>query len=218
MPAQAAAAQVYLANLLAGSSDVHTVGIFMTDTYGAGARFIESVRRWQYDDTQASLDKPNRLRLHFSNVSFVGPNALSERLVAAGAVDSPAGARPFTEDVVVSQVVPNYQRDASDVVTAYNRLIAMGGHTPGFTSLEGYVAARVFIAGLLAHRGPFTPASLVRTFEALPDLSLGLGASSGFSPDNHQYSSSVWGTTIQPNGEFKNLYFWSAGSPIQFFE
>jgi hypothetical protein len=76
----------------------------------------------------------------------------------------------------------------------------------------------VFIAGLLAHKGPFTPETLVKTFEKLPDLSLGLGATSGFSPANHQYSSSVWGTSIQPDGSFKNLYFWSAGSSINFFE
>jgi hypothetical protein len=28
----------------------------------------------------------------------------------------------------------------------------------------------------------------------------------------------VWGTSIQPDGMFKNLYFWSDGSSIQFFE
>jgi hypothetical protein len=58
----------------------------------------------------------------------------------------------------------------------------------------------------------------VKTFEKLPDLALGIGASSGFSTANHQYSTSVWGTSIQPDGMFKNLYFWSDGSSIQFFE
>jgi len=125
---------------------------------------------------------------------------------------------PLTEGVVVSQVVPNYQSDQSDVIIAYNRAIAARGETPGFTSLEGYVSARVFIAGLLAHRGPFTPETLVQTLERLPDLSFGLGATSGFAPNNHQYSSSVWGTAIEPDGSFRNLYFWSTASSIQFFE
>ncbi len=131
---------------------------------------------------------------------------------------TPTGPMPYTDSVVVSQVVPNYQSDSSDVVTSYNRLIASTGNVPGFVSLEGYIAARVFIAGLKSHQGPFTPDSLIATFESLPDLSLGIGASSGFSPTNHQYSSSVWGTGIQPDGSFKNLYFWSDGRPIQFFE
>jgi len=218
VPAQVARAQQYLQDLLEADTASHTVGILMTDTYGAGAQFIEALRRWQFDNQQTTLGKATRLRLHFSNVSFVGPNALADRLAAVGSIATPTGPMPFTDAVIVSQVVPNYQSDSSEVVIAYNRLIAAAGAQPSFTSLEGYIAARVFIAGLEAHDGPFTPASLVKTFEALPDLSFGLGAAAGFSTGKHQYSSSVWGTSIQPDGSFKNLYFWSAGSPIQFFE
>lgn len=218
VPAQAAAAEAYIAQILGSTSGTITIGVMMTDTYGAGGDFIIALRTWQFanDSQQTSLMKATRLKFVFSNVSFVGPNSLSDKLVAAGAV--PNGSIAFTQDVIVSQVVPNYQSDSSDVVTAYNGLIAAKHATPGFTSLEGYVAARVFIAGLLAHQGPFTPESLVSTFESLPDLSLGIGATSGFSATNHQYSNSVWGTSIQADGTFKNLYFWSAGTPIQFFE
>ena len=138
--------------------------------------------------------------------------------MSSGTISTPNGPMPYTQDVYVSQVVPNYQSDSSDVVTQYNALITARHATPGFTSLEGYISARVFIAGLLAHTGPFTPDTLVDSFEALPDLSLGIGATSGFSPMNHQYSQSVWGTSIQADGSFKNLYFWSNGTPIQFFE
>jgi ABC-type branched-subunit amino acid transport system substrate-binding protein len=218
VPAQAALAETYIANLLSSTTGVQPVGVMMTDTYGAGGTFIQLLRQWQYDGQQSALDKPNRLKLYFSNVSFVGPNALSDRLVGMGTVTTPSGPMPFTQDVYVSQVVPNYQSDSSDVVTAYNKLIASSGQQPGFTSLEGYIDARIFIAGLLAHEGPFTPDSLISAFETLPNLSLGIGASAGFSGTNHQYSSSVWGTSIQPTGTFKNLYFWTAGSAIQFFE
>jgi ABC-type branched-subunit amino acid transport system substrate-binding protein len=219
VPAQAAAAEAYLAQLLGDTSGPQTVGIMMTDTYGAGADFIQALRSWQFDGQQTTLNKSTRLKLYFSNVSFVGPNALSDRLVAAGSVATPNGPLALTDSVVVSQVVPNYQSDASEVVTSYNARIATSpGAVPSFTSLEGYVAARVFIAGLEAHQGPFTPDALIKTFEHLPDLSLGIGATSGFSAANHQYSNSVWGTSIQPNGTFKNLYFWSSGIPIQFFE
>ncbi|HUS28465.1 MAG TPA: ABC transporter substrate-binding protein [Kofleriaceae bacterium] len=220
VPAQATAMQSYLAQLLANQSGTQTVGIFMTDTYGAAAELIKSLRTWQYanDSQQQSLQKATRLKLYFSNVSFVGPNALAERLVAAGTVSTPSGPMPLTDNVIISQVVPNYQSDSSDLIAAYNRAIAARGMKPDFTSLEGYISARVFIAGLLEHEGPFTPDGLIKTFEKLPDLALGIGASSGFSPNHHQYSSSVWGTAIQPDGTFKNLYFWSDGSSIMFFE
>jgi ABC-type branched-subunit amino acid transport system substrate-binding protein len=224
VPAQVAEAVKYLASpavLGTGGTEVHHVGIMMTDTYGAASAFIKGLRDWQFanDAEQATLQKATRLKLYFSNVSFVGPDALSDNLVALGSVAMPGGGTlPYTDSVVVSQVVPNYQNDSSGLVTEYNRLITAGGHKPGFTSLEGYISARVFIAGLEAHKGPFVPSTLVRTFEQLPDLSLGIGASSGFSAMNHQYSNSVWGTIIQPNGSFKNLYFWTDGQPIQFFE
>jgi ABC-type branched-subunit amino acid transport system substrate-binding protein len=221
VPAQATAATSYLANLLGNQSGMIIVGVMMTDTYGAGAQFIEALRTWQMasDSQQTSLNKATRLKLNFSNVSFVGPNTLSDRLVMAGNVAMPSGGTmPMTQDVIVSQVVPNYQSDTSDVVVAYNRLIAANQATPGFTSLEGYVAARVFIAGLDNHQGPFTPESLIQSFENLPDLSLGIGAASGFSASSHQYSGSVWGTAINSDGSFKNLYFWTDGSQIQIFE
>jgi hypothetical protein len=119
---------------------------------------------------------------------------------------------------MVSQVVPNYENDSSEVVSDYRKLVQAAGASPSFTSLEGYVAARVFIAGLLSRQGPITPESLIAAFENLPNLSLGLGASSGFSTASHDYSKSVWGTLIKPDGSFENRYFWSEGINIQLFE
>ena len=59
---------------------------------------------------------------------------------------------------------------------------------------------------------------VIATFEHLPKLNLGLGASSGFTPDNHNYSKSVFGTAITADGGFVDRYFWSDGSSIQLFE
>src|SRR5690348_9410129 len=53
VPAQANAMQAYLAQLLASQSGTQTVGIFMTDTYGAAAELIKALREWQYaNDSQ----------------------------------------------------------------------------------------------------------------------------------------------------------------------
>jgi hypothetical protein len=120
--------------------------------------------------------------------------------------------------VFVSQVVPNYRIDASDGVQDYRRALADTGQTPSFTSLEGYLAGRVFVAGLAAHDGPFSPDALVSTYEHLPPLNLGLGASAGFTPDDHNYSKTVFGTALRPDGTFSNTYVWSEGQAIQLFE
>ena len=71
---------------------------------------------------------------------------------------------------------------------------------------------------MLAHQGAFTPEALVTTFENLPKLSLGVGAGSGFTKDDHNYSKSVWGTTLDATAAFKNRYFWSEGTSLQLFE
>lgn len=219
VPAQVALATAHVTQILTDNpTGIQHVGILMTDTYGAGGEFIRGVRNWQHDGLQPTLDKANRLKFYFSNVSFVGPNALAEKLAGFVPASPPNGGAPYTDSVVVSQVVPNYQNDLSDVVVSYNQLISARGVAPGFTSLEGYIAGRVFIAGLEAHEGPFTPDGLIESFENLPDLGLGIGATAGFSAEKHQYSNSVWGTIINPDGSFRNLYFWREGVPIQFFE
>jgi branched-chain amino acid transport system substrate-binding protein len=218
VPAQTAATEAYFTQLLNAdtSGSPIVIGIMMTDTYSAGAEYIRGLRTWQYDGAATPANKANRLKLHFSNVSFVGPNALADRLKNSKIPGTSDGY--FTDNVVISQVVPNYLDDSSDVVRDYNRQIMLDGSTRSFTSLEGYISARLFIAGLEAHPGPFTAGAIVDSFEKLPDLGLGIGPTVGFSAANHQYSSSVWGTILQSDGSFKNLYFWSKDRPIQFFE
>jgi hypothetical protein len=217
---QVASVAAHLGELLSEDSLDHTIGVLMTDTYGPATAFITELRKWQYanDEQQMLLQKATRLKIFFVNVSFVGPNALATRLKEAGTVATPGGPVPYTADVLVSQVVPNYESDESEVVQDYHQLIEAKGKIPSFTSLEGYVSARIFIAGLLAHEGVFTADALVSTFEHLPQLSLGIGAASGFSPSDHGYSKSVWGTSLNADAAFHNRYFWTEGTPLQLFE
>jgi ABC-type branched-subunit amino acid transport system substrate-binding protein len=135
VPAQIAAATAYLAGLLAADSAKHTVGVLMTDTYGPATTFITGLRQWQYADDaeQAALQKAERLELYFVNVSFVGPNALASRLEDAGSITTPGGSVPYTEGVLLSQVVPNYESDESDIVVDYRKAITAAGATPSFT-------------------------------------------------------------------------------------
>ena len=224
VPAQIAAATAYLTSLLASdTAPTVNVGIFMTDTYGPATNFIKGVRDWHY--AASNTDATTRLKLTFSNVSFVGPNSLAQRLKDLGQVNTPTGPKAYSDAVFVSQVVPNYQSDNSDAVRDYKKALDAAGLTPSFTSLEGYLAARVFIAGLLVHQGPYTAEALINTFEHLPNQALGLGANAGFAPcgadlckTQHSYSKSVWGTALSPDGTFTNRYFWTDGTPLQLFE
>jgi ABC-type branched-subunit amino acid transport system substrate-binding protein len=219
VPAQATAAIGALTTLLQ-TPGKHTVGILMTDTYGPGSSFIKLMKDWLYaaDAQQTATDRAHRLTLLFSNVSFVGPNSLAGRLRDLGTVNTSDGPKPYTENVFVSQVVPNYERDNSDAVLDYRRLITPTGAPPTYTSFEGYIAGRIFIEGLKNNPGAFSSDNLVSSFEGLTQLNIGLGGFSGFSPDIHQASKSVWGTTINSDGSFGDKYFWTDGSKIQLAE
>jgi hypothetical protein len=216
VPAQVDLATAYLQSLIA-DGQTHTVGVFMTDTYGPATAFITGVRNWQY-----AADNPaaTRLTLIFSNVSFVGADSLAARLKEAGSVQDGGGSKPYSDDVYVSQVVPDYQTDPGDLVRDYKAAIASDGTgvAETFTSLEGYLDARIFIAGLLKHQGRFTPDALIPTFESLPDLALGIGANASFAAAQHEYSKSVWGTSITSDGTFSDHYFWTDGTPIELAE
>ena len=74
----------------------------------------------------------------FVTISFVGSNALAQELGPAG------------EGVFVTQVVPFPTDDSLPVVAAYLRALSAydPDATPGFVSLEGYLAGRLAIAGL----------------------------------------------------------------------
>ncbi len=214
VPAQVQADSAYIGTFLADGK-THTVGIFMTDTYGPGAAFVTAIRDWQYADA----DRATHLNLYLSHVSFVGADALAQRLTSAGAASvAGGGTKPYTDNVFVSQVVPNYQTDSSDAVNAYRTGLTKASLTPSFTSLEGYLAARIFIEGLLANQGPATSDALIAAFEQMPPMSLGFGAGARFTTDNHQYSKSVWGTALLKDGTFGDRYFWTDGAPLQLFE
>lgn len=74
----------------------------------------------------------------FMTVSFVGSNALAEELGSGGA------------GVFVTQVVPFPTDDAVPIVASYLQALSEfdSDATPGFVSLEGYLAGRLAIAGL----------------------------------------------------------------------
>ena len=197
-------AEAYITSITPSGTTPFSVGIQMTDVYSIGASFIEGLRQWQFGATGPGA----RLTLVFSNISFVGADALAGTLKTAGPVQN-GGGLTYTQNVLVSQVVPNYQTNTAEIVTTYNKLAQAAGQPGNFTALEGYIATKIFIQGLLQVNGPITPDSMIPALENLPNLSLGLGATAGFSATNHQYLDSVWGTEINPDGTFSDTYYWT---------
>ncbi len=159
--------------------------VVMGATYKAAAKFIERV-------------KAERPDIIFSNVSFVGSQALADELMMYGG--------KVAEGVIVTQVVP-LPHSKSTAVLKYQELLPKHslGEKPDFVSLEGYLAASLLIEGLKRTGPDFTTESLVDALEGMRGVDLGVGATMAFGMSEHQASHKVWGTMLDANGNFQTL-------------
>ena len=159
--------------------------VVMVATYKAAAKFIEKV-------------KAERPDIVFTNVSFVGSQALADELIVYGG--------KVAEGVIVTQVVPLPQ-SKSTAVLKYQELLPKHslGEKPDFVSLEGYLAASLLIEGLKRAGPDFTTESLVDALEGMRGVDLGVGATMAFGMSEHQASHKVWGTMLDASGNFQTL-------------
>jgi len=125
----------------------------------------------------------------FMNVSFVGSRALAAELGDVG------------RGVGISQVVPYPWNQGTPIVREYQKNVAVGtGEDFTFGSLEGYIAARVFVEGLRrAGREP-TRESFVSALETLRDYDVG-GFNVTYTPTDHNGSRFVDLTVIGRDGK-----------------
>ena len=113
----------------------------------------------------------------FFNVSFVGTQALSDELgkQAAG--------------VVVSQVVPSPYSGAKPIAREFNEAVKRSGTDiqANFSSMEGYIAAKVVTEGLRRAGARPTRETLATALENLGSADMG-GFGIELSPNNHAAS------------------------------
>jgi ABC-type branched-subunit amino acid transport system substrate-binding protein len=126
----------------------------------------------------------------FINVSFVGSRALANELGEAGRGVGITQVVPFPWNVGVP-VVRDYQRD----LTA-----ATGKSEYSFTSLEGYIAAKVLVEGLRRTGQTLTRERFVQTMESFSYDAGGFIVS--YTPTDHSGSQFVELTVITKEGKF----------------
>lgn len=126
----------------------------------------------------------------FHNVSFVGSRPLAKELGQEGL------------GVAVSQVVPFPWSASAPIVKEYQRLMdASGAKEYSFTSLEGFIAAKILVEGLKRAGKDLTREKLLAALETMSNVDLG-GFQVGFSPRNHNASTYVDLTMIGKTGRF----------------
>ncbi len=151
--------------------------IVMISAYKSIAAFVKAAKKAGYAG-------------QFQNVSFVGSRALAEEL------------GPDGYGVAISQVVPYPFATNVPVVRDYAQALkAAGSAQPSFTSLEGYIAARVFVEGLKRAGKELTRDKLITALETMNNVDIG-GFNVNFTPKSHSGSSYVDLTMI---GRTKNF-------------
>ena len=143
----------------------------------------------------AALIKQSRAKSYggqFFNVSFVGSKALADELGEA----SSAG-------ISISQVVPFPYIPSSAVVREYQqRMLEAGNKDFDFSSIEGFLAAKVLTEGLRRAGGKnLSRESLVTALESLRNYDMG-GFTVSYSAKSHEGSRYTDLTTIGRGGKF----------------
>jgi branched-chain amino acid transport system substrate-binding protein len=209
----------------------HKLKITAEATYRRGARFDESMARqvkllrdkdpdavlcvgayaacaaFVRDARDAGWDVP------IANLSFVGSENLLVLLHRLGQKHQ----RDYTTGLINSQVVPGFNQTEIAAVKRYRQLMdryrpkppaaATDDYEPleyGYTSLEGYLGARLVVE-VLKKLGPNPKREKLRAAaESLKDVDLGLGRPTSLSRDKHQALDDVWFTVVE-KGKFVPL-------------
>ena len=168
---------VAVADAVKNITKVEPQAVIMISAYKSCAAFIKAMK-------QASSNP------QFMNVSFVGSKTLADELKEDG------------RGVGISQVVPFPWSAGTPVVKEYQKLMTEAGNKEfNFSSLEGFMAAKVMVEGLKRAGKDITREKFVSAMESLKDFDIG-GFRVTYAADDHSGSKFVDLTVIGPNGKF----------------
>lgn len=149
--------------------------------YGASAAFVRAARKAGFGGT-------------FYNVSFVGTQALADELGKDGA------------GVVVSQAVPSPYQPSRQITREFLDAIKKAGDKvqPNYSSMEGFLAARIFTEGLrqAAASGKISRDSFISGMEGLGSQVIS-GFPVSFGPNDHTASSFVEMSMLTGDGRVR---------------
>jgi branched-chain amino acid transport system substrate-binding protein len=169
---------VDVAKAVASLKESKPDAVVLVSAYKSCAAFIKAM-------------KAEGSRAMMFNVSFVGTKALAKELGETA------------KGMAVSQVMPSPWSGKYPLVIEYQRAMKAAGYNDfTFTSLEGYVAAKIMTEAL-RRGGDASREGLITALEGMGSLDLG-GMRFGFSPTKHGASSFVDLTILTASGEVRD--------------
>ncbi len=170
----------YIENALVTIVYANPKAVIMVGAYQACAKFIKMAKKFLPDTI-------------YANVSFVGSIPLAQELETQG------------EGVIVTQVVPHFNSDLPAIIEFRHALAQYAPkNQPHFVSLEGYLVAKIFVAGLQQAGPEPNRESIIDALETLHHLDIGINIPISYSKTHHQASHQVWPTIIK-QGQYRSF-------------
>jgi len=153
--------------------------VVQISAYKSCAAFIRAARKAGYGGT-------------FYNVSFVGTQALADELGREG------------RGIMVSQVMPFPFSTTTPISREYLDAVARGGAdaVPNYSSIEGYLAAKVVVEGLRRAGKNASRDAFVTALESIQNTSFG-GFNVNFGPRDHVASKFVDLSMLTEDGKVR---------------
>ena len=154
--------------------------VVQISAYKSCAAFIREARKAGYGGT-------------FYNVSFVGTQALADELGREGA------------GIMVTQVMPFPFSTTTPIAREYLEAVKKAGADaqPNYSSMEGYLAAKVLTEGLRRAGGKPSRDNLISALESIQNMSFG-GFNVNFSPRDHVASRFVDVSMLTEDGKVRH--------------
>ncbi len=152
--------------------------VIMISAYRSIAAFVRAAKKTGYAG-------------QFYNVSFVGSKALSDELGKDGV------------GVAISQVVPFPWSQKTPVVKEFHTLAPKAKTDINFSSLEGFLVAKIFVEGLRRTGKDLTREKFLAAMEAMENVDVG-GFNVNYSPTTRAGSTYVDLTIIARDQKFRN--------------
>jgi branched-chain amino acid transport system substrate-binding protein len=150
--------------------------IVMISAYGSCAEFIKQA-------------KAKGVMARFANVSFVGTRPLAKAL------------GNHASGVMISQVVPSPWSEKYAWVMDYQKAMKAKNEQLSYTSLEGFLAAKVVVEAL-KRGGDASRDAFMKALESMKDVNWG-GFQVAFGPGDHNASSFVELTVLDKSGNVR---------------
>lgn len=197
-----AAATAFKQQVASGADTTKRLSVFIFTNYTESDKFTRLLRSEFVKDSSIAIRNLASTTRFYNSSSVGAEGLLAKYLEPPKFVDGATAPTAQYQNVYIAHVVPSVKAVSPGLQEYRDSLKDFKADAKGgLTSLETNLACRLFIQGLEAAKGDYSSDALVKAFESLAAVDLGIGVTTGFAADKHNAFDTVWLSDITPAGE-----------------